>query len=203
MKKIILAAATVLLASATALYAQSASLNPGDKLPAASKALRNATAGDEIKLSNVSGKNGLLVMFSCNTCLFVIRNQAVTMKTIQYAQMHDIGVVILNSNAAKRNGDDSYKAMKEYAKEQRYTVPYVVDEDSKLADAFGAGHTPEIYLFNKDNILVYKGAMNDNPGNPTEAKTMYIREAIDALVAGKKIDPSVTKSVGCGIKRKA
>jgi thioredoxin-related protein len=82
-------------------------------------------------------------------------------------------------------------------------VPYLVDEDSKLADMFGASHTPEIFLFNSKGKLVYKGAMNDNPGNPEEAKVKYIENAIDAVVAGKEIDPKVTKSVGCSIKRKA
>jgi thioredoxin-related protein len=149
------------------------------------------------------GKNGVLVMFSCNTCPFVIKNQAPTKATMDYAKAHNIGMVIINSNEAKREGDDSYAAMQKYAKSQNYNVPYLVDEDSKLADMFGASHTPEIFLFNSKGKLVYKGAMNDNPGNPEEAKVKYIENAIDAVVAGKEIDPKVTKSVGCSIKRKA
>jgi len=93
--------------------------------------------------------------------------------------------------------------MKKYAADQGYTVPYVIDENAALADMFGASHTPEIYLFNNQRKLVYKGAMNDNPSNPGSYKTMYIQDAIDAMIAGKAPDPGVTKSIGCGIKRKA
>jgi len=82
-------------------------------------------------------------------------------------------------------------------------VPYVVDKNSELADMFGANHTPEVFLFNKSGKLAYKGAMNDNPGNPESYKKMYIEEAINAVVAGKEVNPKTTKSIGCSIKRKA
>jgi hypothetical protein len=68
---------------------------------------------------------------------------------------------------------------------------------------YGASHTPEIFLFDKQHKLVYKGAMNDNPSNPGGYKKMYVTDAIDAMIAGKEVDPKTTKSIGCGIKRKA
>jgi len=142
-------------------------------------------------------------MFSCNTCPFVIKNQPITKKTIEYAEAHHIGMVIINSNEAQRGDADSYEAMQQYAKAQGYTVPYLIDENSKLADLFGASHTPEVFLFNNKNKLVYRGAMNDNPGDPGSYKVMYIQNAMNAMVAGKEIDPNSTKSIGCGIKRKA
>ena len=147
--------------------------------------------------------NGLLVMFSCNTCPFVIKNEPITKKAMEYAAAHNIGMVIINSNEAKRGDDDSYEAMKKFAKEQGYTVPYLVDESSKLADLFGANHTPEVFLFNNKHKLVYKGAMNDNPSDPNGYKKMYIEDAINAMIAGKEVDPKTTKSIGCSIKRKA
>jgi cytochrome oxidase Cu insertion factor (SCO1/SenC/PrrC family) len=204
MKALILAAATLFsVATSTAVHAQNAEkLKPGDILPGAAISMKNAN-GKNMSMKDANGKNGLLVMFSCNTCPFVVRNQSTTTKTIEYAKGQGIGVVVINSNEAKRGSDDSYDAMKKYAKEQSYTAPYLIDEESKLADMFGANHTPEIFLFNKDGKLMYKGAMNDNPGEPAAAKRMYIEEAINAMVAGKAIDPSTTKSVGCSIKRKA
>ena len=177
-------------------------LNPGNKMPGADIAMRSIS-GKTVTLNSEMKQNGLLVMFSCNTCPFVVRNQPVTKKTIDYAKAHNVGVVVINSNEAQRSGDDSYEAMKKYAKEQGYTVDYAIDERSKLADMFGANHTPEIFLFSKNGVLEYKGAMNDNPSEPAAAKKMYINDAIDAVVAGKKADPDVTKSVGCSIKRKA
>ena len=204
MKNIIIAISTCLsFCFSVATFAQSGDkLNPGENMPAAGESMRN-TDGKNITLKSEMGKNGLLVMFSCNTCPFVIKNQPITKKTIEYAKKHDIGMVIINSNDARRDGDDSYNEMKKYAIEQGYTVPYVVDNSSKVADMFGANHTPEIFLFNNQGKLVYKGAMNDNPSDPTGYKKMYIVDAIDALVAGKEINPKTTKSVGCSIKRKA
>ena len=175
-------------------------LTPGNQLPLADVSMLNAN-GASTSLKASSKENGLLVMFSCNTCPFVIKNETTTKKTMEFATSHKVGMVIINSNQAKRNDEDSYQAMKKFAKDQGYTVPYLVDEASKLADQFGANHTPEIFLFNNKGVLVYKGAMNDNPSNPESAKKIYIEDAINAMVAGKEINPNITKSIGCSIKR--
>lgn len=174
----------------------------GDALPSADVNMKNAN-GKDVSLNSAMGQDGLLVMFSCNTCPFVIKNQPTTKQVMEYAKAHHIGMVVINSNEAKRGDDDSYNEMQKYAKEQGYTTPYLVDADSKFADMFGANHTPEVFLFDKNKKLVYKGAMNDNPGDPTGAKTMYVNNAIDAMQAGKPINPNSTKSIGCSIKRKA
>jgi len=206
MKTRILAIATLCATMAITpvlTYAQQADkMNPGDELPAMNTAYRSVT-GNPTTLQQAAGPNGLLVMFSCNTCPFVIKNEPVTKKTMEYATAHKIGMVIVNSNEAKRGDDDSPEAMKRFAKEQGYTVPYIIDQNSQLADMFGANHTPEIFLFNNKSKLVYKGAMNDNPSNPDGYKKMYIEDAISAMIAGKEVDPKTTKSIGCSIKRKA
>lgn len=205
MKATILAIATLFITSmsATSALAQAGDkMNPGDDLPAINTTLQNAN-GSSTTLKGAAKENGLLVMFSCNTCPFVVKNEPITKKVMAYASAHKIGMVIINSNEAKRGDDDSYEAMKKYAKAQGYTVPYVIDENSKLADVFGANHTPEIFLFNNKGKLVYKGAMNDNPGNPDSYKKMYAEDAINAMIAGKEVDPKTTRSIGCSIKRKA
>jgi len=205
MKATILAIATLFITSmsATSALAQAGDkMNPGDDLPAVSTTLQNAN-GSSTTLNGAAKENGLLVMFSCNTCPFVVKNEPIIKKVMSYATAHKIGMVVINSNEAKRGDDDSYEAMKKYAKAQGYTVPYVVDENSKLADVFGANHTPEIFLFNNKGKLVYKGAMNDNPGNPENYKKMYAEDAINAMIAGKEVDPKTTRSIGCSIKRKA
>lgn len=205
MKATILAIATLFITSmsATSALAQTGDkMNPGDDLPAINTTLQNAN-GSSTTLKGAAKENGLLVMFSCNTCPFVVKNEPITKKVMAYASAHKIGMVIINSNEAKRGDDDSYEAMKKYAKAQGYTVPYVIDENSKLADVFGANHTPEIFLFNNKGKLVYKGAMNDNPGNPDSYKKMYAEDAMNAMIAGKEVDPKTTRSIGCSIKRKA
>jgi len=204
MKITLLAIATAFITmfTATGVSAQQSQLNPGDNLPSADMVLKNAN-GKAASMKGSAKENGLLVMFSCNTCPFVIRNAEMTHRTMEYAASHKIGMVIINSNEAQRGDADAVAAMERFAKSQRYTVPYLVDENSKLADQFGANHTPEVFLFDKAGKLVYKGAMNDNPGDPASFKKMFIEDAITAMIAGKPVDPNVTKSVGCSIKRKA
>ena len=205
MKTTILAIATILASSLmvpTSGYAQATDkMNPGDDLPVIAANLRSATTSVST-IKSASKENGLLVMFSCNTCPFVIKNQPITLKAMDYAASHHVGMVIINSNEAQRDDADSYEAMVKYAKSQNYSVPYIVDANSQIANAFGANHTPEVFLFNSKNKLVYKGAMNDNPSDPAHAKQVYIEDAINAMVAGKEVNPATTKSIGCSIKRK-
>jgi thioredoxin-related protein len=176
------------------------SIEIGTELPAATEKVKSVD-GKEINLKKAGTKNGLIVMFSCNTCPYVVKSQERTRQVMAFAKEKSVGMVIVNSNAAYRDKDDSYEAMKKYAKEQGYSVPYVVDEASKIADAFGATRTPEVFLFDKDNKLVYKGAMEDNPSSPSESKEMYLQDAVTKMLAGQPASPSTTKSIGCTIKR--
>src|SRR4051812_7345461 len=107
-------------------------------------------SGKELNLKDAMKGNGLLVMFSCNTCPYVIKNQERTRQVCKYAQEHNIGVILVNSNEAQRSDDDSFEAMQAYAKAQAYQWNYVVDKNSELADAFSASRTPENFLFSKE-----------------------------------------------------
>src|SRR5215213_9643741 len=129
----------------------------GAQLPKADVKMKDIS-GKEISLKDAKKSNGLLVMFSCNTCPYVVKNQERTREICQYALDNKIGVVLVNSNEAQRSGEDSYDAMKKYAEANGYKWYYVVDKNSELADAFGANRTPENFLFNKDGKLIYHGA---------------------------------------------
>lgn len=177
------------------------SLPIGAALPKADKKLTDIS-GTEISLKEAKKQNGLLVMFSCNTCPFVVKNQERTKEICTYAQGKNIGVVILNSNEAYRTGTESPEEMKSYAKAQGYNWNYVVDVNSEMADAFGANRTPEVYLFNKDLKLVYHGAIDNNPSDANSVTRKHLQIAIDETVEGKAVSMTETKSVGCGIKRK-
>ena len=146
--------------------------------------------------------NGILVMFSCNTCPYVIKNQQRTVAIGEYAIKMKVGVILLNSNEALRSNEDSYDAMKAYAKSQNYNWNYVVDKNNEVADAFGANRTPECFLFDKDLKLVYHGAIDDNPSDPSAVNKEHLKNAIDELIAGKEITVKESRSVGCSIKRK-
>jgi thioredoxin-related protein len=158
-------------------------------------------SGKEVSLNEVKKANGLLVMFSCNTCPYVIKNQQRTKEVSTYALSKDIGVVLINSNEGQRDGDDSFDAMKQYATQQGYNVYYTIDKNSELADAFGAKRTPECYLFNKAGKLVYHGAIDNNPGNESEVSRAHLKEAITEMLGNKEVSISTSKSVGCSIKR--
>jgi thioredoxin-related protein len=172
----------------------------GAPLPKADIKLKDIT-GKEITLKTSMKENGLLVMFSCNTCPVVVKNQARTKEICEYSLTKNVGVVVLNSNEANRSGDDSPDAMKSYAKAQAYNWYYAVDKNHELADAFGANRTPECFLFDKNGKLVYHGAIDDNPNEAGNVSRHHLKEAINELLSGKDVSVKETKSVGCNIKR--
>ncbi len=176
------------------------SIEIGSEIPMADLKMQSVDR-KEVSLNDVKTNSGLLVMFSCNSCPVVIKSQVRTKEMLAYAVENGFGVAVVNSSEAKRNDAESLKAMIKYAKEQGYNVPYLVDAGSKLADAFGAARTPEVFLFDGNGILMYKGAMEDNPTSPSESTQLYLKNAIDQLLIGVMPDPATTKSIGCAIKR--
>ena len=157
-------------------------------------------SGNTMTLADAKGDAGTLVVFSCNTCPWVIRweDRYVTLANT-YAPK-GIGMIAVNSNAARFGSEDSLEEMVEHAKNNGYNFPYAQDPESELASAFGATKTPHIYLFNADDKLVYLGAIDDNAKNAKKVEVPFLANAIDALLAGKPINPQTTKALGCSIK---
>lgn len=153
-----------------------------------------------VALTDISGENGLLVVFSCNTCPFVIGWEDRYNDLAKWCQKNDVGMVAINSNEAKRQGADSKEEMKKHASDKGYLFPYLVDENSQLAKAFGATVTPQSYLFDGDMKLVYKGLIDDNMRNRDDAEP-HLVNALQAMVGGEKIKVDVTKAQGCSIKK--
>lgn len=181
-------------------FAGSGSLEIGDAAPMQATKMKS-TSGEMVSLEDVKASNGLLVVFTCNTCPFVVAWEDRYTSIQQQAKKNNIGVILVNSNEGKRDGDDSFDAMKKHGKEQGFTAPYVVDNDSKLANAFGAATTPHVYLFDNAMKLAYVGAIDDNYKSANDADKHYLKDAMNSLVAGKKINPNKTKALGCSIKR--
>ncbi|MFM2138432.1 MAG: hypothetical protein RJA57_739 [Bacteroidota bacterium] len=192
-----------LLPAMAALQLQSVPADPlpiGASIPKPEVRMMDV-GGKEHSLQDLKTDKGLLVMFSCNTCPYVIRNQSRTNDICRYAGEKGIGVAVLNPNEAKRGDEDSYPAMKAYAEKQGYKWPYLVDRNHILADAFGANRTPECFLFDGDGKLVYHGAIDDNPNDASAVTRKHLQVAIDELRGGKEISVKETRSVGCSIKR--
>lgn len=199
MKKLIIF--SVAVSAAFIVFAQQLeTLTLGAAIPFAELKMKDIS-GKELSITEAKKANGVLVMFSCNTCPVVVKNQQRTKSISAYALKHNIGVILLNSNEGSRDDDDSYEAMKNYAKEQGYNWSYVIDKNAKLADAFGATRTPEVFLFGKDGKLIYKGAIDDNATDPDHVKQQFLKTAIDEYTSGKEITVKQSRSVGCGIKR--
>lgn len=172
----------------------------GSPLPNAEKKMKDIT-GKEISFKDAMSKNGLLVMFTCNTCPVVHSYQSRTLEVCKYAQDKQVGVILLNSNEAYRSDGDSYNDMKDYAKDQSYNWPYVLDNNSAMADVFGATRTPECFLFNSAGKLIYHGAIDNNPNGPNEVTRKHLVVAMDEMLSGKDVSVKTTRSVGCSIKR--
>jgi peroxiredoxin len=199
MKKIMYSAFPFLAAAALAFSTINEPLPIGSSLPKPELKMKDIT-GKMISFNDAMGKNGLLVMFSCNTCPIVHKYQERINEVAKWALEKNIGVILLNPNEAYRTNGDSYEDMQAYAKEHGFSWYYVVDEKSVMADAFGATRTPECFLFSPDKKLVYHGAIDDSQ-NPANVNRKHLMIAYDEMLAGKNISVSKTKSVGCTIKR--
>jgi thioredoxin-related protein len=200
MKKILFISIAI-LSIALMSFVNADVLNIGDALPKANAKLKDVS-GKEITMQAAKKENGLLVMFSCNTCPYVIKYQERARAICAYAQGLNYGVIVLNSNEAQRTDADSYAAMQTYSKVQKYNWFYAVDENSAIADAFDANRTPECFLFDKNLKLVYHGGIDDNANSETNDTRKHLHIAIDELTGGKDISIKTSRSVGCTIKRK-
>ena len=168
----------------------------GSKMPGSDYILKNIN-GKESELSTYKKENGLLVIFSCNTCPWVIRWQGRYNPISELCSKNNIGFVAVNSNASQHDGVDSFDSMKEHAKKYEYIFPYVLDSGSRLAKTFGAMVTPHVYLFDKNGDLRYRGAIDDGP---KRVKRNYLVNAINSVSKGKSVRTKTTKSLGCSIK---
>lgn len=183
-------------------------IQTGDSAPMADMKMES-TNGAKISLLEIKEENGLLVVFSCNTCPFVVGGGKFEGWEKDYNDIHalvkdkNIGMVLVNSNEAKRKNGDSMKDMKSRSKEKGYTMNYVLDKNHKLADAFGARTTPHVFLFDAEMKLIYSGAI-DNTWNPAKKEVeTYLKNALDEFSVKKTITNHSTAPKGCSIKRKS
>ena len=174
-----------------------AGIKPGDGLPSADVKMKGVD-GKEVSLAGIQGTKGTLVIFTCLQCPFAKAWDARIAKLANACRQQGIGAAILNPNNPAVAGD-TFEAMQKHAQKASYEIPYLVDEGSTLARAFGASRTPECYVFDKAGKLVYHGAVDDNK-DAGSAKQPYLKDALDAVAAGKEPPVKETKAVGCSIK---
>jgi len=189
------------LVSGTSIVAQDIQQLPlGSTLPLGDVQMEDIS-GRNLSLNEVKGDNGLLVIFSCNTCPWVIKWEDRYPVVQELATVNDIGIILLNPNEDYRDKGDGIEDMILHAEKAGYNLPYVLDKNHRVADAFGASRTPHVYLFNAEDKLVYVGAIDDNANSAADVEEFYIEDAIEQLSEGQAITRSSTKSIGCTIKR--
>ena len=149
------------------------------------------------------GKNGSLVMFICNHCPFVKHVNEEIVNLSNETMGNDIGVIGINSNDStqEKYAEDSIDKMREYADNLGYNFPYVVDEDQSVAKNFTAQCTPDFFLFDSDQNLVYRGQLDGSrPGNDVPTNGESLRSAIQALLNNEDPISEQLPSMGCNIK---
>ena len=162
------------------------------------------TNGKTISLADFKDKSALLVLFICNHCPYVKHVRSGLAELAHDYVSRNVGIVGINSNDVANYPDDSPAKMKEEVKSAGYSFPYLYDESQAVAKAYRAACTPDIYFFDKNRKLVYRGQFDDSrPGNGIPVTGKDLRAALDAVLAGKPISPSQKASMGCNIKWKA
>ncbi len=202
-----LAALVTLIAAPVApAFAQGGMAAPalalGSTMPMADAKLKNVD-GKDVTLASIKGAKGTLVVFTCNACPWAKKWEARVASIGNDALKRGIGVVAINSNDPAKNAEDGYEVMQARAKTRGMKFAYAVDGTSELARAFGANRTPEVFLFDAAGKLVYHGAIDDNADDAKAVKAAYLKDAVAAVAAGKKVAMAETKAMGCSIKFRA
>ncbi|MBO0329268.1 thioredoxin family protein [[Muricauda] lutisoli] len=178
---------------------------PSNMLPLGTKApdfeLMDTVTGKKLVLNHVKGEKGTVIMFICNHCPFVIHVNPMIVELANEYQKKGIAFAAISSNDVENYPQDAPHLMKEKAREEHYPFPYLYDETQEVAKAYDAACTPDFYLFDTNMTLVYRGQLDDSrPGNGIPLTGDDLRNAMDAVLEGKKVDTEQKPSLGCNIK---
>lgn len=162
----------------------------------------NTKVGDQtMNFKQSAGSNGTVIVFECNHCPYVIASIERMESMAAWCNQAGIGFVGINSNDPVVYPNDSFEHMQKRATSMGYA--YLHDESQETAHAYGAKRTPEFFLFDAHNRLVYQGRMDDAPRDPTKATTAELKDAIEAMLSGQIPAIQHTESIGCSVKWKA
>ena len=174
-----------------------ANLKPGDK------AIPFVLPGVDDRrhaLENYADKEAVAVIFTCNHCPYARAWEDRLIGIQADFDARGVQLVAICSNDAKRYPDDSFHKMRERSEEKGFNFPYLYDESQEVARDYGAQRTPEIFLFDKGSTLRYHGTVDDNYDDPAAVRVHYLREALEAVLAGTEPSTAQTTPVGCTIK---
>ena len=165
--------------------------------------LPDVVSGKTISLDSFSDNKALLVMFICQHCPFVIHVREELAKIGHDYRDRPLSMVAISANDVANYPDDSPEKLKQMAKEFKFNFPVCYDESQEVSKAYTAACTPDFFLFDGDNKLVYRGQLDDSrPGNGFPVTGQDLRQAIDFTLEEKEIDFAQKPSIGCNIKWK-
>jgi peroxiredoxin len=157
------------------------------------------TEGDTVSLAGLAESDAVAVVFSCNHCPYAQAWEDRVNEVAREYAGRGVALVAINANDAAKYPADSFDAMVDRAREKGFVFPYAYDESQEVARAYGAERTPEVFLFDGDRRLVYHGAVDD-AADPGAVKVRYLRDAVEAVLAGETPPRAETPPVGCTVK---
>ncbi len=179
--------------------AQAQTLPLGSPLPDTGISLTN-TSGSAVTLSSLRGANGLAIVFWSNDCPWADRYEERVAALAKEYQSRGVNFVLVNTNDPKAFPKESMEESAKRASDKQYGMPYVLDSGSALGKALGAERSPHVFLFDRNDALAFVGTIDDSPGDPTNVKSAFMRDAVDAVASGKEVAVPHTKSFGCTLK---
>ena len=189
-----MAAAAMFLTACGSRAAEPTKLNIGDPAPDWSKII--GVDDKEHGLSEYAKAKLVVLVFTCNHCPVAVAYEDRLIAVQKDYKKKGVQLVAVNVNNIPA---DRLDKMKERAKEKEFNFPYIYDSSQKMGHDYGATVTPHVFLLDKDRKVAYMGAVDDN-NNPKKAEAHYLRDALDALLAGKKPEKPVTRERGCTVK---
>lgn len=166
----------------------------------------------DFKLKSVDGRmysmadykdaKGFIVIFTCNHCPFAVKYEDRINELAKKYKSKGYILLAINPNDPAVQPEDSFELMKTRANEKGFVFPYLFDEGQKIYPQYGATKTPHAFLLDKNLVVKYIGAIDDNVDSASDVKEKYLENAIAALEKGKTPSPETTKAIGCSIKAK-
>ena len=186
---------------ATDAAAQSETMPLGEAMPTLDDPLQRVTDGESVRLDDLHGENGTVLIFWSNECPWVERYEDRLHDLVRTYRDRGFQFTFVNSNNPSAFPRESLEDSRERARSRSYQATYVRDRGGRLADAVGATRTPQVFLFDETEALVYTGAIDDSPADAEAVRTRYLHDALEAIHEGRDIETNQTRAFGCTIKR--
>ena len=155
-------------------------------------------------MADYKDAKGFIVVFTCNHCPFAVKYEDRIIDLAKKYKSKGYVLLAINPNDPAVQPEDSFELMQKRAKEKKFTFPYLFDEGQKIYPQYGATRTPHVFILTKENKalkVAYIGAIDNNYSDAAAANVKYVENAVDELLAGKKVTLTTTKAIGCSIKK--